>query len=72
MAKLMPRPRRWPSRSRNRRPDRATLGGTVVRQGKVVCPPFTNVPVGVYSGTIVRGGLWLRTPRLRAPIPLRG
>ena len=48
------------------------LGGAVATHVRVGSPLFTHVMFGVYLGIIVWGGLWLRDPRLRALIPLRG
>jgi hypothetical protein len=48
------------------------LGGAVATHVRVGSPLFSHVLFGVYLGIIVWGGLWLRDPRLRALIPLRG
>lgn len=48
------------------------LGGTVATHVRVGSPVFSHALFGVYLGIIVWGGLWLRDPRLRALIPLRG
>jgi len=48
------------------------LGGAVATHVRVGSPLFSHVLFGVYLGFFVWGGLWLREPRLRALIPLRG
>ncbi len=48
------------------------LGGAVATHVRVGSPIFSHALFGVYLGVIVWGGLWLRDPRLRALIPLRG
>ena len=48
------------------------LGGAVATHVRVGSPLFSHVLFGVYLGILVWGGLWLRDPRLRALIPLRG
>ena len=48
------------------------LGGAVATHVRVGSPLFSHVLFGVYLGIFVWGGLWLREPRLRALIPLRG
>ncbi|HET7575074.1 MAG TPA: DoxX family protein [Sphingomicrobium sp.] len=48
------------------------LGGAVAVQLRVGSPLLTYTLFGVYVGLAVWGGLWLREPRLRALLPLRG
>jgi hypothetical protein len=48
------------------------LGGAVATHVRVGSPLFTHVLFGVYLGIFVWGGLWLRDPRIRALLPLRG
>jgi hypothetical protein len=48
------------------------LGGAVATHVRVGSPLFSHVLFGVYLGAFVWGGLWLRDPRIRALIPLRG
>ena len=46
------------------------LGGAVVSHLRVGSPVFSHTLFGVYLGLIVWGGLWLRTPALRALFPV--
>jgi hypothetical protein len=48
------------------------LGGAVATQMRVGNPLFTHILFGVYLGVLLWSGLWLREPRLRALMPLRG
>jgi hypothetical protein len=50
----------------------AYLGGAVATHLAGGSPLITNTLFGVYLGFAVWGGLWLREPRLRPLIPLRG
>jgi hypothetical protein len=46
------------------------LGGAIVTQIRADSPLLTHVLFGVYLGSVMWGGLWLREPRLRALFPL--
>ncbi|MGH9780159.1 MAG: DoxX family protein [Candidatus Acidiferrales bacterium] len=48
------------------------LGGAVATHVRVGDPLFTHVLFPVYFGVMLWGGLYLREPRLRALVPLRG
>ena len=48
------------------------LGGAVATHLSAGSPLISNTLFGLYLGLAVWGGLWLREPRLRALIPLRG
>ena len=48
------------------------LGGAVSTNLAAGTPLVSNTLFGVYLGLAVWGGLWLREPRLRALLPLRG
>ena len=48
------------------------LGGAIATHLRVGSPLFSHLLFGVYLGLMVWGGLWLREPRLRALMPLRG
>ncbi|MGH8630096.1 MAG: DoxX family protein [Burkholderiales bacterium] len=48
------------------------LGGAVATHVRVGDPLFTHVLSPVYFGVLLWGGLYLREPRLRALVPLRG
>src|SRR5579862_5483574 len=48
------------------------LGGAVATHVRVSAPFFSEVLFPTYVGVMVWGGLFLREPRLRALIPLRG
>jgi hypothetical protein len=50
----------------------AYLGGAVATHLIAGSPLFSNTLFGVYLGLALWGGLWLREPRLRALMPLRG
>ncbi|HEY9218563.1 MAG TPA: DoxX family protein [Phenylobacterium sp.] len=49
----------------------AYLGGAVATHVRVDSPLFSHVLFGVYIAIMAWGGLWLRSPRLRAVFPLR-
>jgi DoxX-like family len=46
------------------------LGGAIAAQLRVGSPLLSHLLFGVYLGLFVWGGLWLRTPALRAMLPL--
>ena len=46
------------------------LGGAIATHVRVESPLFTHTLFGVYLALMVWGGLWLRTPALRALLPL--
>lgn len=48
------------------------LGGAMASHIRIGSPLFSHVLFGVYLGLFAWGGLYLREPRLRALIPLRG
>ena len=48
------------------------LGGAVASHLRVGSPLLSFTLFGVYLGLVVWGGLYLREPRLRALLPLRG
>lgn len=48
------------------------LGGAIATHLLAGSPLFSNILFGAYLGAAVWGGLWLREPRVRALIPLRG
>jgi len=50
----------------------AYLGGAVATHLSAGSPLLSNTLFGVYLGLAVWGGLWLREPRLRHLLPLRG
>ncbi|MDP3491942.1 MAG: DoxX family protein [Hyphomonadaceae bacterium] len=50
----------------------ALLGGAIATNVRVDNPLFSHELFGVYLGLMIWGGLWLRDPRLRALLPLRG
>ena len=47
----------------------AYLGGAVATHVRIGSPLFTHTLFGVYLALMVWGGLWLRSPALRALIP---
>jgi DoxX-like family len=47
------------------------LGGAIATQMRAGMPMFSHILFGVYLGLFMWAGLWLRTPQLRALIPLR-
>jgi hypothetical protein len=48
----------------------ALLGGAMATHIRVGSPLFTHVLFGVYLALFMWGGLWLRTPALRALFPI--
>jgi hypothetical protein len=48
------------------------LGGAIATHLSAGSPLISNTLFGAYLGLAVWGGLWLREPRLRALLPLRG
>jgi len=48
------------------------LGGAIAAHLSAGSPLLSNTLFGLYLGLAVWGGLWLREPRLRALLPLRG
>ena len=50
----------------------ALLGGAIATQVRINNPLFSHELFGVYLGLMIWAGLWLRDPRLRAMLPLRG
>ena len=50
----------------------AYLGGAVATHLRVESPLFSHVLFGVYLALLVWGGLYLRNPRIRALLSLRG
>ena len=48
----------------------ALLGGAIATQVRVGNPLFSHELFGIYLGVVLWGGLWLRSPRLRALFPL--
>jgi hypothetical protein len=46
------------------------LGGAMATQMRAHMPLFSHVLFSVYVGLFMWGGLWLRTPRLRALFPI--
>jgi hypothetical protein len=49
----------------------ATFGGAMVSHIRLNAPLFSHVLFGVYLGLFMWGGLWLRSPDLRAVFPIR-
>ena len=49
----------------------AILGGAVATHVRIASPLFSHVLFGVYLGLFMWGGLWLRTPALRALLPCK-
>jgi hypothetical protein len=47
------------------------LGGAVATHVRIGSPLFSHILFGVYLGVIAWGGLWCRSPALRAVIPLK-
>ena len=45
------------------------LGGAVASHVRIADPLFSHILFGVYLGLFMWGGLWLRSPRLRAIFP---
>lgn len=48
----------------------AVLGGAIATQMQADSPLFSHTLFGVYLGLIMWGGLWLRSPALRALFPV--
>ena len=48
------------------------LGGAVATHARIGSPMLTHTLFGVYIGLLAWGGLWLRSPALRALLPLAG
>ena len=48
------------------------LGGAIATHLIAGSPLITNTLFGLYLGLLAWGGLWLREPRLRSLLPLRG
>lgn len=48
----------------------AYLGGAVATHARIGSPVFTHTLFGVYIGVLAWAGLWLRSPRLRALLPI--
>jgi hypothetical protein len=48
------------------------LGGAIATHLSAGSPLLSNTLFGAYLGLALWGGLWLREPRLRALLPLRG
>ena len=46
------------------------LGGAVATHARIGSPLFTHTLFGVYIGLLAWGGLWLRSPALRALLPM--
>lgn len=46
------------------------LGGAVATHLRIGSPLFTHTLFGVYIGLLAWGGLWLRSPALRALLPV--
>jgi hypothetical protein len=46
------------------------LGGAIATHMRIGSPLFTHILFGVYLALMVWGGLWLRSPALRALLPL--
>ncbi len=46
------------------------LGGAVATHARIGSPLFTHTLFGVYLGVMLWGGLWLRSPKLRAIFPI--
>jgi hypothetical protein len=47
------------------------LGGAIATHMRIGSPPLTHTLFGVYLALMVWGGLWLRSPALRAILPIR-
>jgi len=48
------------------------IGGAIATNLRAEQPLFSHILFGVYLGVWMWAGLWLRDPKLRAMIPLRG
>jgi hypothetical protein len=49
----------------------AYLGGAVASHVRIGSPLFSHILFGVYLGLFLWGGLWFRSPALRALLPIR-
>jgi hypothetical protein len=49
----------------------ALLGGAIATKLRINAPMFGHVLFGVYVGMAMWGGLWLRSPEIRALLPLQ-
>lgn len=49
----------------------AVLGGAVATHLRIDSPLVSHILFGVYLGLFMWGGLWLRTPALRALFPVK-
>lgn len=49
----------------------AYLGGAVASHVRIASPLFSHILFGVYLGLFLWGGLWFRSPALRALLPIR-
>jgi hypothetical protein len=49
----------------------ALLGGAIATQLRAEMPMFSHILFGVYLGLFMWAGLWLRSPGVRALLPLR-
>ena len=47
------------------------LGGAIATHARIADPLFSHTLFGLYLGLMVWGGLWLRSPALRALLPLK-
>src|SRR5206468_10197636 len=47
------------------------IGGAIATQIRAEMPLFSHVLFGIYLGLFMWGGLWLRSPKLRALLPIR-
>lgn len=47
------------------------LGGAIATHVRINSPLFSHILFGVYLALFVWGGLWLRSPALRALFPIR-
>ncbi len=48
------------------------LGGAIATHVRIASPLFSHILFGAYIGVLMWGGLWLRSPALRALFPVRG
>jgi hypothetical protein len=48
----------------------ALLGGAMATQIRAGSPLFSHILFSVYLGLFMWGGLWLRSPKLRALFPI--
>ena len=48
------------------------LGGAIATHVRIGSPLFTHILFPIYVAVLIWGGLYLREPRLRALIPVRG